>query len=305
VRATSRDDRVAAAAFAGVTLLAGANAVAIRISIRELDWLWGAALRFLLASAILVAVMTLQRRAWPRGAQLRGAIAFGAVGLGLAFALTHYALQTIQAGTAQTILALVPLATLLLAVGSGQERLSAAALAGALVSAVGVAVMAWRPTEQALPVVPTLAMLGAVVSMAAAAVIVRRSPPAQPVAMNSVAVLVAAALLLAAGLVTGRTPVLPQLAQTWAAVLYLAVIGSVVVFSLQLLVLKHWSASRANYVFVLIPIATIALSAWLDDEPLGLGLVLGGTLVVAGVYLGVLRGSWHRAATASAGARAG
>jgi drug/metabolite transporter (DMT)-like permease len=76
-------------------------------------------------------------------------------------------------------------------------------------------------------------------------------------------------------------------------VLYLAVAGSVGVFTLQLVVLKHWSASRATYVFVLIPLLTIALSAWLDDETVGLGLLAGGTLIVAGVYLGVLRGTWH------------
>jgi drug/metabolite transporter (DMT)-like permease len=33
----------------------------------------------------------------------------------------------------------------------------------------------------------------------------------------------------------------------------------------------------------------VLLSAWLDDEPIGLGLVLGGSLVLAGVYIGALR----------------
>jgi drug/metabolite transporter (DMT)-like permease len=39
---------------------------------------------------------------------------------------------------------------------------------------------------------------------------------------------------------------------------------------------------------VLIPFVTVA-SAWLDDEPVGAGLVLGGFLVLAGVYIGALR----------------
>jgi drug/metabolite transporter (DMT)-like permease len=54
-------------------------------------------------------------------------------------------------------------------------------------------------------------------------------------------------------------------------------------------VLRYWAASRAAYEFVLIPVVTLALSAWLDDEPVGLGLVLGGLLVLAGVYVGALR----------------
>jgi drug/metabolite transporter (DMT)-like permease len=40
---------------------------------------------------------------------------------------------------------------------------------------------------------------------------------------------------------------------------------------------------------VLIPVVTVVLSAWLDNEPLGLGLLIGGPLVLLGVYVGALR----------------
>jgi drug/metabolite transporter (DMT)-like permease len=53
-------------------------------------------------------------------------------------------------------------------------------------------------------------------------------------------------------------------------------------------VLRYWAASRAAYGFVLIPFVTVVLSAWLDNEPLGLGLLVGGLLVLAGVYVGAL-----------------
>lgn len=86
---------------------------------------------------------------------------------------------------------------------------------------------------------------------------------------------------------------LPSMAGTWLALVYLAVVGSVVVFSLQLLVLKYWSASRANYVFVVIPLVAIPLSAWVDDEQVGPGLLAGAALVAAGVHLGALRGTWR------------
>ena len=69
---------------------------------------------------------------------------------------------------------------------------------------------------------------------------------------------------------------------------YLVVIGSVVVFLLYLIVLRYWAASRASYGFVIISFVTLVLSAWFDDEPVGLGLALGGLLVLAGVYVGAL-----------------
>ena len=69
---------------------------------------------------------------------------------------------------------------------------------------------------------------------------------------------------------------------------YLIVIGSVVVFLLYLVVLRYWAASRASYGFVIIPFVTLLLSAWLDNEPVGVGLALGGVLILGGVYIGAL-----------------
>jgi drug/metabolite transporter (DMT)-like permease len=43
-------------------------------------------------------------------------------------------------------------------------------------------------------------------------------------------------------------------------------------------------------VFVVVPFVTVVLSAWLDDEPVGAGLLLGGLLVLAGVYVGAAAG---------------
>jgi drug/metabolite transporter (DMT)-like permease len=83
--------------------------------------------------------------------------------------------------------------------------------------------------------------------------------------------------------------VLPQRAATWVALGYVTAIGSVVVFLLYVYVVQHWTASRAAYAMVLIPFVTVVLSAWLDQEPVTGGLVLGGLLVLAGVYVGALR----------------
>jgi len=84
---------------------------------------------------------------------------------------------------------------------------------------------------------------------------------------------------------------LPERAATWVAIGYLVVAGSALVFVLYLVVLRYWAASRAAYTFVVIPVITLLLSGWLDDEPIGIGLLLGGSLVLAGVYVGALRRS--------------
>jgi drug/metabolite transporter (DMT)-like permease len=282
-------ERVALAAFVASSVFAGGNAVCIRFSNRELDPLWGAGLRFSLAAAVLVAVMAVLRLEIPRGRALLGAVLYGALTIGVAFALAYYALVHLHAGLGQTLLAIVPLATLLLAVIQRQERFRLAALVGALLAVAGIAVMSRAPLQEDVPLLSVLAAVGGALCFAQAAVLVRWFPPVHPVTMNAVGMTTGAALLLIASLIAGDSMALPDRGETWAALAYLVVVGSVIVFVLYLVVLRYWTASRTSYEFVLIPVVTVVLSAWLDDEPIRAGLVLGGLLVIAGVYVGALR----------------
>jgi drug/metabolite transporter (DMT)-like permease len=150
-------------------------------------------------------------------------------------------------------------------------------------------VISRSPLQNDVPLLSVLAVVGGAICFAQALVLVRRFPRVHPVSMNAVGMTAAAVVLFAASFVADDPIVLPHRAATWVAMIYLVVIGSVVVFLLYLVVLRYWAASRASYGFVIIPFVTVVLSGWLDNEPLGLGLVLGGLLVLAGVYVGALR----------------
>jgi drug/metabolite transporter (DMT)-like permease len=191
--------------------------------------------------------------------------------------------------SAKSCFALVPLATLLLAVLWRQERLRAAAVVGTLLALAGVAVVSRSPLQMDVPVLSVLAVVGGAICFAQALVLVRRFPPVHPVTMNAIGMTAGAAALLAASLVADEPIILPHRPETWAAMAYLVLIGSVVVFLLYLVVLRYWAASRASYGFVIIPFVTLVLSAWLDNEPVSISLVLGGLVILAGVYVGALR----------------
>jgi drug/metabolite transporter (DMT)-like permease len=195
----------------------------------------------------------------------------------------------LHAGFGQILLALVPLLTLFLAIAQRQERFRPAALGGALLALAGIVVMSSAALEGSRPLLSLLAALASALCFAQAAVLVRWLPPVHPVAMNAVGMTAAAIALVLAAVAAGDTIELPDSSETWAAVLYIATFGSVAVFLLYLYVLHRWVASRAAYSFVVIPIVTVVLSAWLDDEPVGIGLVLGGALVLAGIHVGALR----------------
>jgi drug/metabolite transporter (DMT)-like permease len=287
---TSSDgERVALTAFVTYAVLAGGNAVGVRVSNRELAPLWGASLRFALAAALLVAVMAVLRLAFPRGRALVGSLLYGLFNFAGSFGLTYYGLVQVHAGLGQILLALVPLATLLLAVFWRQERLGPPAVIGTLLALLGVAVISYSPLQNDVPLLSVLAVVAGAICFGQALVLVRRFPPVHPVTMNAVGMAAGAALLLAAGLIADEPIMLPRRPETWAAMAYLVLIGSVVVFLLYLIVLRYWVASRASYGFVIIPFVTLLLSVWLDNEPVGVGLVVGGLLVVAGVYIGALR----------------
>jgi drug/metabolite transporter (DMT)-like permease len=281
-------DRVALSALLACAAIAGGNGVGIRYSNRELAPLWGASIRFGTAACILLVLMLTLRLELPRGRALLGAVLFGVLNFAFGFGVFYVALLEIQAGLGHILLALVPLLTLLLAVVWRQEKLGFTAILAVIVAVGGVGVMSQAPLRQ-VPVWALLAGLVSAVALAQAAVVVRRFPMVHPVTMNTVGMAAAIVALLAASLFIGEEWVVPTEAATLVAMGYLILAGSVLVFLLYLVVLRHWHASRAAYVFVLSPFVAVVLSAWLDDEPVGVGLVVGGLLVLAGVYLGALR----------------
>jgi len=179
--------------------------------------------------------------------------------------------------------------TLLLAIVERQERFDAAPLAGGVLALAGVAILSGSALPSPLPLLSLLAALGSALCFAQAAVLVRFLPPVHAVTMNAVGMSAGAIALIVAALLVGETRALPSAADTWNAVLYLATFGSIGVFLLYLYVLRRWDASRAAYSFVLIPVVTVILSAWLDEEPIGKGFLLGGSFVLVGVYVGALR----------------
>ena len=69
---------------------------------------------------------------------------------------------------------------------------------------------------------------------------------------------------------------------------YLIGPGSIAVFVLVLYVLARWTASATSYAFLLFPLVAIVFGALLLGEPIRTSFLLGGAIVLAGVYIGVI-----------------
>jgi drug/metabolite transporter (DMT)-like permease len=116
-----RADALTALAFAASVVVGGCNGVAIVFSNKELPPDWGAGLRFAGASLLFFVVVWLGHSPLPRGRALLGTLVFGVFNLAIAFALIYWALHQIPPGRAQTILAVIPLLTMLLLLPIGRS----------------------------------------------------------------------------------------------------------------------------------------------------------------------------------------
>jgi drug/metabolite transporter (DMT)-like permease len=280
-------DRSTMLAFAGVVVIGGLNGVAVRFSNEELDFLWGAALRFGLASLLLLGVVALRRIALPRGRALVGSLLYGLIGFAAAYGLAYYGLLETPASVGMVILALVPLMTLLLAVAHRLETLRLQSLAGSLLALAGVGLLFWeRLSADAIPLLSLLAIVGAALAIAETGVVVKYFPRAHPVANNAVAMGIGGLLLLGASLIAGQALAIPVQPATLAAVGYLVVLGSVALFMLFLFIIERWTASATSYSLLLMPLPAAVGGALLLGEPITVGLLLGGALILLGVYLG-------------------
>jgi drug/metabolite transporter (DMT)-like permease len=144
-----------------------------------------------------------------------------------------------------------------------------------------------------------LLLLG-VLCLAETGVIVKLVPRSDPVATNAVGMLTGCAVLLVMSFVTVEQHDLPILATTWAALAYIVTLGSVVLFGLFVYTLERWTASAVSYSDLLIPLVTITVATLLTGERFTPWFVVGGAVVLAGVYIGsFLHVARRRAATSS------
>lgn len=282
----ARPDRQTLLAFTAVVILGGSNAIAVKASVAELDPLWSAALRFLGAGVLLLVGVMVTRRPLPRGKSFSGAILYGLLGFTGSYGLIYVAIRDVPAGTVMVLISLVPLFTFGLTILHGQERFRAQGLVGALLALGGVAIVVADQLTAAVPIGSLLLVLVGVVFIAESGVILKWVPRADPFATNGVGMLAGGGILAVVSIVRGETLALPVTGGVWAAVGYLVLGGSIVMFALYLFALRRWTASAVSYVTLLMPMVTVPFAALLFGEQISPTFVVGGVVVLVGVYVG-------------------
>jgi drug/metabolite transporter (DMT)-like permease len=275
-------------AFVSVVILGGSNPVAIRFSHLELPPFWSAAIRFTAAAVVFWAIVLVRRLQVPKGRALTGALVFGALNVGVSGALMYWGLVHVPASLTMTILSLGPLLTFFLAWAHRQEAFRWRGLLGAVVAVAGMLIGVGNAVGPSIPLLPILALIAAAVAIAEAAVLFKLFPRSDPIVANALALTIGAIILVVISLIVGEAWSLPATRTAWTAYAYLVLGGSVALFYLYLNVLQRWTASATSYSYLLYPVATIVITAWLANEVISPRFLVGSAIVLVGVWAGAI-----------------
>lgn len=283
-----------ALAFAVLCLCWSTTWQAIRYCLAGYPPMSGAGLRFLIATALMFLLLVLRPRrgplALPGGPRQHLAIAFAGVVNGLGYACIYLAERTLSGGTTSVICAASPLFTLVLARLLGLETLSLRRLVGMLLGLLGVAAL--FSDGLALGGGQFTAMLLAGVAAAFLwplyGALLKRHAQHVPPLQATTYFLFYTALTLCVMSLWRREP-LPALSTApWtahAALLYLAIIGSVVAWTVYLWLLQRLDLTVLSTLGLIQPVLALVIDLVTGDAQLQGRGYLGTGLVLLGMGL--------------------
>jgi len=162
-------------------------------------------------------------------------------------------------------------------------------LFGGVIALAGIAIAARAQLGVNVPALSVLALIaGSAISGEGNVILKIFSPKSDPMATNALTLSAGLAFLFLTSFLIGEHHNIPRLPATWIAITYTVIPGSVIMFYLFVWLLSRWSASATSYVIMLFPIVATIAGSLLAGETITLTFILGGVLVLVGVWIGAL-----------------
>ncbi|CAN7715364.1 DMT family transporter [Rhizobium sp. LjRoot98] len=275
-----------ALAVAGTIISWSASFAAIGISLRELEPLPMASVRFALASFLALGWLLWQRQFRFPTRDLFVILICGVLGIAAYNMLLNLGQASVSAGAASFIVNTQPLFMVGLAVVFLKERFNAWAWCGALLALSGVAVIASGQPGGLVFGAGTILIVGAAASAATYSVLQRPLLARHNPLSVTAAVVLAGTVALCPWLPAGLEQLAAASQATVGAVVFLAVAPAAIGQSCWTYALKHFGAARAGqFLYLIPPCAMFFAWAGLGETPetrtlLGGALALGGVLAV-------------------------
>ncbi|MEO8491983.1 EamA family transporter [Pseudomonas sp.] len=289
-------DRLTYMKLASVTMIWGATFVAGRYLAADVEPLLAATLRFVLASVALLVFMAVARirLVRPSIAQLVQLAMLGFFGIYFYNLCFFYGLHYINASRASLIVALNPAVIGLASWVLFKEHLGPGKLLGIALclGGAGAVIVSRNPAlldGAANAWIGDLLIFGCVVGWGAYSLF-SRGLNRELGALQTVtwSILLGTLMLAATTAFSGRLTVaavqaiqLPQ----WLSLVYLGVLGSALAYILWYDGIRHIGATRAGVFIALNPLTAVICGAMLLGEQLTLPMLLGGAVILLGIFL--------------------
>ena len=277
------------AALWTVYLVWGSTYLAIKVSVRTMPAFLSAGTRFLLAGALLGAIVLATGRSLRvTRRELASSALLGLALLTLGVGVVTLAETHIDSSIAAMIAGSVPLQVVVLRT-LARERVALATRLSVLAGLAGLALIVVPGGEGASSAVGLALMLGASVSWSLGSFFGQKLPLAQDgFVATTWEMLCAGAFLLVLGAATGEIGDVDPAdfsLESLAAWLYLAIVGSLVGFTAYAWLLRNAPISKVVTHQYVNPVVAIILGALLLDERLTASIAVGAALIVGSVFV--------------------
>jgi drug/metabolite transporter (DMT)-like permease len=276
--------------YIGICLIWGTTWLAIKFAIFTLPPFLSAGIRFSIASLLILIILRIRK--YKYHFDLRQTIFLLLIGLGsfsVPYGLVYWAENRISSGLTATTFAVMPFfAAILSRIFLKTNDLSFWKIFGIILGFSGLTVIFWGDLrlgsiESAEGI---LAVVVSAIANAAVAVTVKKfGREIDPLFINLIPMAFGALSLLLTSLFTESWQGLKFDASTIIAIFYLAVVGSVVAFTLYFYVLKHISVVLLSMSSFITPVIALTAGALVLGERIPGGMLLGASLILCGILV--------------------
>ena len=280
-------------AFAIIYFVWGSTFLAIRVGVREVPPLILAAMRFLVAGAVLYGCMIVRGERSPSGRQWMSASLLGIVIFVFDYGLLFWAEQRVPSGIAAVMLATIPVFMALSEIiFLRTQKLTVRLLLALLVGIGGVAVLMSHSLnlgEAPIDKMGAVALMFASMSWSVASTLARKVPLPPSKVMSSGAQMLAGGvfLTLTAAMLGEFRNFHPGMVSrgAWLALVYLIVAGSIIGFTAYVWLIHHESPTKVGTYAYVNPIVAVVVGYFLGGEALSVRTILGTLFVLLSVVV--------------------
>jgi drug/metabolite transporter (DMT)-like permease len=273
----------------------GSTWLFIKLGLQDLPPISFAGIRFVIASIVLVVVVTVRRLPMPRKASDWGMIAItGFLSFTVNYGTLFWGEQYVSSGLAAVLQATIPLFGLVIAHQLlPAERMTAAKVFGVLLGLAGVAVIFSNQmnAEGSLALWGSAAIVLGAFSVSLSNVIIKaRGGQFDPALLAAGQMIFGLIPLLVIGFIKEGSPL--NFRWTKLAVIslfYLALVGSSLAFILFYWLVRHMAVTNTMLISLVTPVVAVLLGMGTIGERVTLRMIVGGACILTGIATILLR----------------